>query len=222
MLSKTCENLKETIDKIDGRIKLAFSHQIEDVIIIHLLQRIERLNRVDVFTLDTHKLFKESIEYQHEVEQYFGITIQVFGIKGEMLKKVDTEIGEWGMRESLEKRKECCHIRKILPLHDALKGASAWISGIRIAQSSTRAQSLFFENDKQFQLYKINPLFDWSDELVWEYAHTQQLPINVLYKQGFASIGCAPCTRAIKEGEDIRAGRWWWEDPEHKECGLHR
>lgn len=219
---QSSERLCAAIRAINGQIKLAFSHQIEDVIIIDMLARLGILPQIVVFTLDTHKLFAQSYQHQREVEQFFHITIQSFRVEGEELAKVEREIGEWGMRESLEKRKECCHMRKILPLRRALQGASAWISGIRAAQSVTRAQVGLVENDLQFGLQKINPLFDWSDAAVWEYANAHKLPQNPLYAQGFASIGCAPCTRAIKAGESIRAGRWWWEDPDHKECGLHR
>lgn len=214
--------LGDVLGNINSNIKLAFSHQIEDVIILDLLAKLGILPQIEVFTLDTHKLFEQSLAHQREVEQHFGIEIVRFCASKEELAKVEREIGEWGMRESLEKRKECCHIRKILPLQRALEGVSAWISGIRAAQSMTRAHVTLVENDAQFGLRKINPLFDWSDTKVWDYANAHNLPVNPLYAQGFASIGCAPCTRAIEHGESIRAGRWWWEDPAHKECGLHR
>lgn len=216
------KRLGDALATINGDIKLAFSHQIEDVILLDLLAKLGILPQIAVFTLDTHKLFEESLAHQREVERYFGIEIATFCATSEELARIEREIGEWGMRESLEKRKECCRVRKILPLRRALEGVSAWISGIRAAQSMTRAHVGLVEDDAQFGLQKINPLFDWDDTKVWDYANAHNLPVNPLYAQGFASIGCAPCTRAIEPGESIRAGRWWWEDPAHKECGLHR
>ncbi|MGX3010130.1 phosphoadenylyl-sulfate reductase [Helicobacter sp. 23-1044] len=206
-----------------GKIALAFSHQIEDTIALDLTLKagINRAN-LEVFTLDTKKLFDESLAYQAEVARFFDIEIKAFSAEDSAIITLENELGEWGMRESVEKRKHCCAVRKITPLKVALSGKVAWISGIRIAQSITRAQTKLIENDANFALKKINPLFDWEDSKMWDYAKSANLPINALYSQGFSSIGCNVCTRAIKEGEDIRAGRWWWENPDHKECGLHR
>lgn len=206
-----------------GKIALAFSHQIEDTIALDLTLKagINRAN-LEVFTLDTKKLFDESLAYQAEVARFFDIEIKPYSANDKAIIALENELGEWGMRESVEKRKQCCAVRKIEPLKVALSGKIAWISGIRIAQSITRAQTKLVENDANFALKKINPLFDWEDSKMWEYAKAQNLPINALYKKGFSSIGCSVCTRAIKDGEDIRAGRWWWENPDHKECGLHR
>jgi phosphoadenosine phosphosulfate reductase len=125
------------------------------------------------------------------------------------------------MRESLDNRHLCCHVRKVEPLHRALKGKSAWITGLRAAQSVTRSELQVVEYDEKLNLFKINPIAFWSDEELFGYIKKHNLPLNPLYKQGFKSIGCKPCTRAVSEGEDVRAGRWWWENPEHKECGLH-
>lgn len=216
------KRLGDALGNINGNIKLAFSHQIEDVILLDMLARLGILPQIAVFTLDTHKLFEQSLAHQREVERHFGIEIVRFCASDEELGAIEREIGDWGMRESLEKRKKCCFVRKILPLQRALAGVSAWISGIRAAQSMTRAHVGLVEDDAQFGLQKINPLFDWDDAKVWDHASARNLPKNPLYAQGFASIGCAPCTRAIEPGESIRAGRWWWEDPAHKECGLHR
>lgn len=206
-----------------GKIALAFSHQIEDTIALDLTLKagINRAN-LEVFTLDTKKLFDESLSYQAEVARFFDIEIKAFSAEDSAIITLENELGEWGMRESVEKRKHCCAVRKIEPLKVALSGKVAWISGIRIAQSITRAQTKLIENDANFALKKINPLFDWEDNKMWDYAKSTNLPINALYSQGFSSIGCNVCTRAIKDGEDIRAGRWWWENPDHKECGLHR
>ncbi|RDU65500.1 phosphoadenylyl-sulfate reductase [Helicobacter sp. MIT 14-3879] len=220
LFNKSIQRLQETLIRFDGKISLAFSHQIEDVITIDLLIK-TGIKNIEFFTLNTHKLFKESLEYQSIIEDFFNINIKSYSPTKKSLQIIDETIGEFGMRESLEKRKQCCYERKIVPLKDALKNSKAWISGIRIAQSVTRVDTKLLEFDKQFGIYKINPLFDWSDEQVWEYTKNYSLPINKLYEKGFKSIGCTPCTRAVKEGEDIRAGRWWWENPNHKECGLH-
>ena len=192
--NEATSHLAAVLAQIKGRVALAFSHQIEDCIAIDMaLKSGFDLDRLEIFTLDTHKLFKESLEYQKEVEKFFGIKIKTYAISGETLARVDEKIGQWGMRDSVENRKFCCHQRKMIPLREALNEKEAWISGIRAAQSVTRTGV----------------------------ARELNLPVNELYAKGYASIGCEPCTRAIKPGEDIRAGRWWWEDPNHKECGLH-
>lgn len=213
----------KNVGKNKQKIALAFSHQIEDTIALDLTLKagIDREN-LEVFTLDTRKLFSESLAYQAEVERFFNIEIVPYSALDSHILTLENELGEWGMRESVEKRKQCCAVRKIEPLKVALSGKVAWISGIRIAQSITRSETKLIENDANFALVKINPLFDWDDSKMWDYAKAHNLPINALYSQGFSSIGCSICTRAIKEGEDIRAGRWWWENPDHKECGLHK
>ena len=123
--------------------------------------------------------------------------------------------------ESVENRKLCCHIRKVEPLKRALQGLKVWICGLRREQSVTRADLNVIEWDEANGLYKINPLIDWTEKQVWDYVHAEKIPYNKLHDQGYPSIGCAPCTRAVKPGEDVRAGRWWWESPDKKECGLH-
>ena len=220
--NEATSRLAAVLSQIKGHVALAFSHQIEDCIAIDMaLKSGFDLDRLEIFTLDTHKLFKESLEYQKEVEKFFGIKIKTYAISGETLARVDEKIGQWGMRDSVENRKFCCHQRKMIPLREALNEKEAWISGIRAAQSVTRTGVSLYETDANFNLKKINPLFDFSDEFMWGVARELNLPVNELYAKGYASIGCEPCTRAIKPGEDIRAGRWWWEDPNHKECGLH-
>ena len=220
--NEATSRLAAVLSQIKGHVALAFSHQIEDCIAIDMaLKSGFDLDRLEIFTLDTHKLFKESLEYQKEVEKFFGIKIKIYAISGETLARVDEKIGQWGMRDSVENRKFCCHQRKMIPLREALNEKEAWISGIRAAQSVTRTGVSLYETDANFNLKKINPLFDFSDEFMWGVARELNLPVNELYAKGYASIGCEPCTRAIKPGEDIRAGRWWWEDPNHKECGLH-
>lgn len=231
MLSSDITRLKNALDSIHlgevplekPKIALAFSHQIEDTIALDLvLKSGVKKENIEVFTLDTKKLFKESLDYQSEVERFFGITITPYSAEDSAILALESDLGEWGIRDSVENRKKCCAVRKIEPLKLALKDKVAWISGIRIAQSITRTNTKLVENDEHFGIIKLNPLFDWSDEKMWDYAKSLNLPINALYGRGFSSIGCSICTRAIKEGEDIRAGRWWWENPNHKECGLHQ
>ncbi|MBX7489990.1 phosphoadenylyl-sulfate reductase [Helicobacter turcicus] len=216
--------IKKSLEK--HNFALAFSHQIEDVIALDMLLQThffkENSKFFEAFTLDTKKLFKESLEHQEAVEKHFGIKIKSYSSPLIELERIEKELGEYGMRDSLQKRKKCCYVRKILPLQSALEDKILWISGIRIAQSITRSDTKLLENDDNFGLYKVNPLFDWEDSMLWEYVSFRGIPQNALYKKGFLSIGCTPCTRAVEQGEDIRAGRWWWESADHKECGLHR
>lgn len=218
-IAESIHLLQELIGDKGLQVTLAFSHQNEDVINISLAQKVGI--RFDVFTLETHKLFDESIAYEKEVEAFFGIEIKRFSASDEAIKALEDKVGEYGIFDDINLRKECCHVRKLIPLAQALKGYDGWISGIRIAQSITRSDTKLVEFDGKFELLKFNPLAHFSDEEVERYMRESAIPSNALYAKGFKSIGCKPCTRAIKEGEDIRAGRWWWENPEHKECGLH-
>jgi phosphoadenosine phosphosulfate reductase len=212
--------VSQIIGNLAGPIAQAFSYQSEDVICLHLLLQCG-VKDLEVFTLDTRKLFPEIAEYHQEVESFFNIKIVRYFPDAEEEKELEAELGEWGMRGSLENRRRCCEVRKVRPLGKALAGKNVWVTGLRAAQSATRSDLTAFEWDDKFGLVKINPLFDWSDEDTASCLKEYGLPENPLYAKGFKSIGCAPCTRPVKEGEDIRAGRWWWENPEHKECGLH-
>ncbi|WP_060825027.1 phosphoadenylyl-sulfate reductase [Sulfurospirillum cavolei] len=218
-IAESIHLLQELIGGKSLKVTLAFSHQNEDAINIALAQKAGI--DFDVFTLETHKLFDESIAYEKEVEAFFGITIKRFSANDEAIKALEDKVGEYGIFDDIKLRKECCHVRKLIPLAQALDGYDGWISGIRIAQSVTRSETKLVEFDGKFELLKFNPLAHFSDEEVERYMRESAIPSNALYAKGFKSIGCKPCTRAIKEGEDIRAGRWWWENPEHKECGLH-
>ncbi|MFP3040474.1 phosphoadenylyl-sulfate reductase [Treponema primitia] len=216
--------LTSILDKIRGPMALAFSHQAEDAVVLHLiLQSVPEFasGGLEVFTLDTEKLFPETLSYHEEAEKFFKVPIKRYRPDGDAIKKLEEELGEWGMRESPEKRRLCCRVRKVDVLGKVLAGKSAWITGLRAAQSVTRTGLQVLEYDEQNGLIKINPLAAWSDEDLAAYIEEHRIPLNPLYSQGFKSIGCAPCTRAVQEGEDIRAGRWWWENPDHKECGLH-
>jgi phosphoadenosine phosphosulfate reductase len=215
------ENLLPAIlNKIQGPLALAFSHQAEDVASLHLALQYAP-ESLEVFTLDTGKLFPETLSYHEKVEEFFKISIKKYVPIQEETAKLERKLGEWGMRDSLENRHLCCQVRKVEPLGRVLKGKSAWITGLRACQSVTRTNLQVLEFDEKNGLFKINPLAAWTDEDLAAYIEEYNLPINPLYSQGFKSIGCAPCTRPVASGEDIRAGRWWWENPEHKECGLH-
>ncbi|MFP3090353.1 phosphoadenylyl-sulfate reductase [Treponema sp. TIM-1] len=217
---KGAEALSRILRAIRGPAALAFSYQAEDAAALHLLLGCGGAG-VEVFTLNTNRLFPETAAYHREVELFFNIPIHQYYPEAEEEEKLEAELGEWGMRESLEKRRRCCEVRKVRPLARILAGKNAWVTGLRAAQSVTRSDLKLLEYDEQFGLVKINPLADWSDEDLAAYIERYRIPLNPLYAEGFKSIGCAPCTRAVREGEDIRSGRWWWELPDHKECGLH-
>ena len=217
-------SLETILENITGPVALAFSYQAEDAAVLHLLLQSEKLRkRLSVFTLDTLKLFPETIAYHEQAESFFGILIQRYSAAEADIRNLEKELGgELGMRDSLEKRQLCCKVRKVFPLREALHHKSAWITGMRAAQSVTRAGLPVLEWDRENNLIKINPIADWTDGDLDGYIKQHGIPLHPLYDQGFKSIGCAPCTRAVQPGEDIRAGRWWWEKSECKECGLHR
>ena len=200
-------------------ITVSFSHQSEDAVVIDLLKRAKM--EFSVFTLDTFKLFEESKAYEGVIEEFFGLQIQKYSAPAALIESLESAIGENGIYESVESRKECCRVRKLLPLKEALNGKDGWVAGIRREQSPTRNDFEFIEIDKESGVLKASPILNWSREDVRLYMSLYSIPTNKLYKSSFASIGCEPCTRAIKEGEHERAGRWWWEEPAHKECGLH-
>ncbi len=174
-----------------------------------------------IFTLDTGRLPQETYDLIQETNVKYGRSIQMVFPDRERVKRMTNLHGPNLFYESLEKRKLCCEVRKVEPLRRELKKYRAWMTGLRRAQAVTRKDLPIVEWDEAFGLIKINPLAAWSEQDVWNYVKEKKIPYNKLHDQGYPSIGCAPCTRAIAAGEDIRAGRWWWEQPEHKECGLH-
>lgn len=204
-----------------GRSGIAFatSFGAEDQVITDLLTHIDP--EVRIFTLDTGMLPKETLDLLRHTETRYGIRIQVVRPDETALAQMLQEHGKDLYYESVEKRKLCCRIRKVEPLSRTLAGRTAWVCGLRREQSVTRRSIEQIEWDHAFGLYKVNPLANWTEQEVWDYIIEHQIPYNALHDRGYPSIGCAPCTRAVKPGEDIRAGRWWWENPEHKECGLH-
>ena len=176
---------------------------------------------INIFTLDTGRLFQETYDVFHKTLKKYQIDIKTYFPETSAVEELLNKKGPNSFYESVENRKECCFIRKVAPLTKALKGNAIWITGLRAEQSENRNDLDLFEYDEKFDIIKFNPLLKWTLEEVQKYIDDNNVPQNTLHKKGFVSIGCAPCTRAIAEGEDIRAGRWSWESS-HKECGLHQ
>lgn len=215
------EIIRAGIEVAQGPVALASSFSVEDVVIIDLLR--EAAPEVTIFALDTGRLNEETYEVAESVSERYGVPIDWHFPERGAVERLEREKGLFSFRESLENRHECCRIRKVEPLGRALDGLSGWITGLRREQSVTRSDLAPIEIDAAHGgILKLNPLLEWTEEKVWAYADRKRLPVNRLHRLGYPSIGCAPCTRAIKTGEHPRAGRWWWENPEHKECGLHR
>lgn len=204
---------------IPGRISFSTSLGLEDQAVLHAIA--ESGAGVDVFTLDTGRLFPETLDTLAETERRYGLRIRVLVPDAGQIEDLVGHDGVLGFRLSLEARKACCDVRKVRPLRRGLEGAAAWISGLRRGQSAGRAEVPFAVWDDDYGLIKINPIADWSTEQLDAYIRDNDIPVNPLHARGFPSIGCQPCTRAIRPGEDIRAGRWWWENEDGKECGLH-
>jgi phosphoadenosine phosphosulfate reductase len=204
---------------ITGRIVVSTSLGIEDQAIVHAVAT--GAHAIDVFTLDTGRLFPETIETLAATEARYGVRIRVLSPDASATEALVARGGALGFRTSIDARKGCCAVRKVAPLGRGLAGATGWITGLRQGQSQGRTTTPFAEWDDTFGLIKINPLADWSLDQLEDYVRSHDIPINALHARGFPSIGCQPCTRAIEPGEDIRAGRWWWENLDGKECGLH-
>lgn len=221
LAGRRCEDILVWALKYFGREKIALASSLgaEDQVLTDMLLKIDP--KAAIFTLDTGRFPKETYECALVTMKQYEFKYQVYSPNAEVVKKMVEEKGMDLFYESVENRKLCCYVRKVEPLKRALKGLNAWICGLRREQSATRADLELIEWDEANDLYKINPLSDWSEKQVWDYIRTNKVPYNKLHDQGYRSIGCASCTRAVKPGEDIRAGRWWWEHPEHKECGLH-
>jgi phosphoadenosine phosphosulfate reductase len=212
--------LEYFLDCYDGRIALSSSLSLEDQILTDMIVKINPKTRI--FTLDTGRLFPETYDLIDRTNCKYGINIEIFFPNYvDVQDMVNTE-GVNLFYESVEKRKKCCHIRKIEPLRRAFAGLDVWICGLRKEQSVTRRDMQSVEWDEGNSLLKLNPLIEWTEQQVRDYIKLHNVPYNRLHDNGFPSIGCQPCTRAVEPGEDIRAGRWWWELPSHKECGLHK
>ena len=213
------EVLAYFLSEYKGRIALGTSLGAEDQVLTEMIVSINKTTRI--FTLDTGRLFQETYKLIEETNKKYEINIEVFFPDNKQVEEMVREKGINLFYKSVENRKLCCHIRKIEPGKRALKGVDVWITGIRKDQSLNRFFNKMVEWDDSNELIKINPLLHWTEKDVWNYIKEKNIPYNELHDKGFPSIGCQPCTRAIKPDEDIRAGRWWWEEPEHNECGLH-
>jgi phosphoadenosine phosphosulfate reductase len=178
--------------------------------------------QIEIITLDTGRLFPETYKVFADTLKKYGKEIKVFFPDNESVEKMVTEKGPYSFYESVFNRAECCRIRKVIPLSRALNGKKCWISGIRAEQSENRSHMEQLEYDFNKELFKFYPLFDWTFNDIKDYIRINNVPYNSLHDNGFVSIGCEPCTRAVKKGEDFRAGRWWWENSDKKECGLHQ
>jgi len=208
------------LKQFGDRVALASSFGAEDVALIHMMAQVTPKARV--FTLDTGRLNQETYDVMDKIRDKYRVSIEVMFPKAEAVEQMVREKGLNLFYHSIENRKLCCGIRKVEPLNRALAGLEAWITGLRRDQVVTRTAVKKVDLDADHGgIVKINPLADWTWEQVMSYVKANRVPYNVLHDQGYPSIGCAPCTRAIKTGEDFRAGRWWWERPEQKECGLH-
>ncbi|GBC94850.1 Thioredoxin-dependent 5'-adenylylsulfate reductase [bacterium HR16] len=212
--------LQWAVEQFGNRVALACSFGAEDVVLVDMLVKITPQPRI--FVLDTGRLHQETYDVMERCRQRYHIEFEVYFPQTALVEQLLRTKGANSFYLSVENRKECCHIRKVEPLGRALQGLQAWITGLRRQQAVTRANVPKIEvDDAHGAILKLNPLADWSEQQVWDYIRAHNVPYNVLHDRGFPSIGCAPCTRAVQPGEDIRAGRWWWETPEQKECGLH-
>ncbi len=215
-------NTRKTLARIASDfspVVFASSLALEDMVLTDLIAWGQLPIRI--FSLETGRLHKETLNMIERVKETYGISIALYRPDQ---KAVDEYVQQHGLNafyDSVEMRKECCRIRKVEPLKLALHDKKAWITGQRRSQSSTRTDLQVQEEDLAHNMVKFNPLADWSEDDVWHYIKSHHVPYNPLHDQGYPSIGCEPCTRAIQPGEDIRAGRWWWENPDSKECGLH-
>jgi phosphoadenosine phosphosulfate reductase len=198
---------------------LASSLSAEDMVITDVIVR-HKLG-IEIFTLDTQRLHADTLNVIAAIRERYGYDVRVFRPDPEAVAEYVADFGRDAFYESQELRKRCCHIRKVEPLNRALEGRESWITGQRRAQAATRAELKVQEYDAAHGMVKFNPLAEWSEDQVWEYIRAFEVPYNALHDQGYRSIGCAPCTRPSAAGEDVRAGRWWWEIREARECGLH-
>ena len=217
--SLSLEEAFETLSTL-GFKNIAFSTSLgqEDQVLTDVI--FKNNHPIKVFTLDTGRLFEQTYDILDKTQKKYNKSISSFAPDNNELEALLDSKGPYSFYDSIENRKECCSIRKINPLQKALKGVDLWITGLRASQSNSRSTLSFFSYDDAFGLPKFNPLVNWTLEEVENYLEQNNVPQNSPHKKGFVSIGCEPCTRAVKPGEDIRSGRWWWEESK-KECGLH-
>ncbi len=219
--NKTAEEVIHIVCEAYGQknIVLASSFSAEDQVLTHMLQT--QYPELPVLTLDTGRLPQETYDVMAETMKKYNMRYTVLSPQAKDIEDMVSQHGPNLFYDSVENRKKCCYVRKVKPLADMLKTYQVWFTGIRNAQSITRTNMACMGRDTAFGLWKASPLLHWSEKDVWNYIHQHAIPYNALHDKGYPSIGCAPCTQAVKQGEDIRAGRWWWENPDQKECGLH-
>jgi phosphoadenosine phosphosulfate reductase len=216
------DSTRQTLARIAAEFSpavFASSLAAEDMVITDLILKAGL--PIKIFSLETGRLHPETLAVLDQVKATYGYEIALYKPQDAAVAEYVATNGLNAFYDSVEMRRECCRIRKVEPLGRALAGNQAWVTGQRRSQSTTRAQLDIQEDDPAHGMTKFNPLADWSEDDVWNYIRANDVPYNALHDQGFPSIGCAPCTRAIQPGEDVRAGRWWWENPDSKECGLH-
>jgi phosphoadenosine phosphosulfate reductase len=221
-LNTLVDNTKATLQRIADEFSpavFASSLAAEDMVLTDLILKSKL--PIGIFTLETGRLHKETLAMVDRIRETYGYEVALYKPEASAIDAYVTQNGLNAFYDSVDMRKECCRIRKVEPLNRALAGNKAWVTGQRRAQSTTRAELAVQEDDVAHGMTKFNPLADWSEEDVWNYIRGNNVPYNPLHDKGYPSIGCEPCTRAIQPGEDVRAGRWWWENPESKECGLH-
>ncbi|MFZ1562226.1 MAG: phosphoadenylyl-sulfate reductase [Saprospiraceae bacterium] len=218
-ISNPLEILKSIAQMKGEKIVFSTSLSAEDQVITHMIFSLNL--DIEIFTLDTGRMFPETYQTLQKTLEKYQKEIKVYFPAAEEVEELMTEKGAFSFYDSVENRKQCCEIRKVKPLKRSLKGKTIWITGIRSEHSQNRTEMQKIEWDAANNITKIHPLLHWSNDEVWTYIKANNVPYNSLNDKGFISIGCQPCTRAVKEGEDIRAGRWWWEDTSKKECGLH-
>jgi len=221
-LAEKSATLKQRLQDISKRfsdVRFATSLAAEDMVVTDAISKAQA--PIKLFTLATGRLHQETVDMVKTTEDHYGVTIEkVYPQESDVQAFID-QYGMNGFYDGEEPKKACCGARKIKPLNAALLGADAWITGQRREQSTTRTELNFEELDDARGIAKFNPLFDWTEADIWAYIKQENVPIHPLHLKGFPSIGCEPCTRQVKKGEDIRAGRWWWLQSESKECGLH-
>lgn len=221
LLNKPVEEVIQFfLSQYKGKIALSSSLSIEDQMLTDLIVKIDKSARI--FTLDTGRLFPETYSLIDKTNMRYDIKLEVFFPEYKEVEELVKNEGINLFYTSIENRKACCRVRKLNPLKRAFQDLDVWICGLRKEQSVTRKTMQTVEWDENNGLIKLNPLINYTEMQVWDYIHQNNVPYNQLHDKGYPSIGCQPCTRAVEPGEDIRAGRWWWEDPQHRECGLHK
>ncbi|MCF7973382.1 MAG: phosphoadenylyl-sulfate reductase [Phycisphaerae bacterium] len=211
--------LRVVLNEFRDKVALSSSLGPEDQVLTHMLCEIT--DRAKIFTLDTGRLPQETYDVLDQTRARYGVEIEVLFPEAQQVQDMVRREGVNLFYRGVDLRRQCCSVRKIEPLKKRLASLEAWICGLRVEQSTTRSEVARVAVDETFGLIKVSPLAHWTTDQVWDYIRTHDIPYNALHDQGYPSIGCAPCTRAVQPGQDIRSGRWWWEAPEHKECGLH-